>query len=94
MPETMIDFNIYWHFGMLKLILDFKVYWHFRIPELFTVIPFFCLFCFPLGGVDPCEVWCSQPVEKLREYCNVIKIRMFWSLLFTRESTSFMGDFG
>ncbi|XP_032907978.1 E3 ubiquitin-protein ligase TTC3 isoform X2 [Catharus ustulatus] len=47
----------------------------------------------PKTGVDPCEVWCSQPVEKLREYCNVIKIRMFWSLLFSRESTSFMGEF-
>lgn len=52
MPETMIDFNIYWHFGMLKLILDFKVYWHFRIPELFTVIPFFC-FVFPLEELIP-----------------------------------------
>lgn len=48
----------------------------------------------PKTGVDPCEVWCSLPVEKLREYCNVIKIRIFWSLLFTRESTSFMDDYG
>ncbi|XP_063249276.1 E3 ubiquitin-protein ligase TTC3 isoform X5 [Prinia subflava] len=45
-------------------------------------------------GVDPCEVWCSQPVEKLKEYCNVMKIRMFWSLLFTKESTSFVGEYG
>ncbi|XP_053792533.1 E3 ubiquitin-protein ligase TTC3 isoform X2 [Vidua chalybeata] len=46
----------------------------------------------PKTGVDPCEVWCSQPVEKLREICNVMKIRMFWSVLFTRESTSFVDD--
>uniref|UniRef100_A0A8B9Z5F1 Uncharacterized protein n=1 Tax=Buteo japonicus TaxID=224669 RepID=A0A8B9Z5F1_9AVES len=38
--------------------------------------------------VDPCEVWCSQPVDTLREYCNVIKIRIFWPLLFKSESNS------
>ncbi|XP_030919922.1 E3 ubiquitin-protein ligase TTC3 [Geospiza fortis] len=47
----------------------------------------------PKTGVDPCEVWCSQPVEKLREICNVIKIRIFWCGLFTRESTSFVDTF-
>ncbi|OXB79514.1 UNVERIFIED_CONTAM: hypothetical protein H355_000330, partial [Colinus virginianus] len=35
---------------------------------------------------DPCEVWCHQPVDKLREYCNVIKIRIFWPVLFQSES--------
>ncbi|XP_064262599.1 E3 ubiquitin-protein ligase TTC3 isoform X4 [Passer domesticus] len=47
----------------------------------------------PKTGVDVCEVWCSLPVEKLREFCNVIKIRIFWCALFTRESTSFVDDF-
>ncbi|XP_054484400.2 E3 ubiquitin-protein ligase TTC3 isoform X3 [Agelaius phoeniceus] len=47
----------------------------------------------PKTGVDPCEVWCSKPVEKLREICNVIKIRIFWCALFTRESTSFVDTF-
>ncbi|NXI90226.1 TTC3 ligase, partial [Psophia crepitans] len=42
--------------------------------------------------VDPCEVWCSQPVDMLREYCNVIKIRVFWPLLFKRESNSLVAD--
>ncbi|XP_041255943.1 E3 ubiquitin-protein ligase TTC3 isoform X1 [Onychostruthus taczanowskii] len=47
----------------------------------------------PKTGVDPCEVWCSQPVEKLREFCNVMKIRIFWCALFTRESTTFVDEF-
>ncbi|NXJ46571.1 TTC3 ligase, partial [Spizaetus tyrannus] len=42
--------------------------------------------------VDPCEVWCSQPVDTLREYCNVIKIRIFWPLLFKSESNSLVAD--
>ncbi|XP_014111143.1 PREDICTED: E3 ubiquitin-protein ligase TTC3 isoform X1 [Pseudopodoces humilis] len=45
------------------------------------------------AGVDPCEVWCSQPVEKLLEYCNVSKIRLFWSVFFTRRSISFLDEF-
>ncbi|KAM3677909.1 E3 ubiquitin-protein ligase TTC3 isoform 1-T1 [Ammospiza maritima maritima] len=49
--------------------------------------------CKPKTGVDPCDVWCSLPVEKLREICNVIKIRIFWCALFTRESTSFVDTF-
>ncbi|NXN72341.1 TTC3 ligase, partial [Himantopus himantopus] len=47
--------------------------------------------CF-LEDVDPCEVWCSQPVDILREYCNIIKIRIFWPLLFKSESNSFVAD--
>ncbi|KFV59323.1 E3 ubiquitin-protein ligase TTC3, partial [Gavia stellata] len=42
--------------------------------------------------VDPCEVWCSQPVDILREYCNVIKIRIFWPLLFKSESNYLVAD--
>lgn len=48
----------------------------------------------PKTGVDPCEVWCSQPVERLKEYCNVIKIKVFWSLFFTEESISFLAEHG
>ncbi|XP_029876463.1 E3 ubiquitin-protein ligase TTC3 isoform X3 [Aquila chrysaetos chrysaetos] len=46
----------------------------------------------PKTDVDPCEVWCSQPVDTLREYCNVIKIRIFWPLLFKSESNSLVAD--
>ncbi|XP_071423208.1 E3 ubiquitin-protein ligase TTC3 isoform X2 [Pithys albifrons albifrons] len=46
----------------------------------------------PRTGVDPCEVWCQQPVEKLREHCDVIKIHIFWPLLFTREGTYFLDE--
>ncbi|XP_068769715.1 E3 ubiquitin-protein ligase TTC3 isoform X2 [Struthio camelus] len=42
--------------------------------------------------VDPCEAWCSQPVDILREYCNIIKIRIFWPLLFKSESNSLVAD--
>ncbi|XP_021261044.1 E3 ubiquitin-protein ligase TTC3 isoform X3 [Numida meleagris] len=48
----------------------------------------------PKTDVDPCEVWCRQPVDKLREYCNVIKIRIFWPLLFQCESNYLVADWG
>ncbi|KAM9300003.1 E3 ubiquitin-protein ligase TTC3 isoform 3-T3 [Morus bassanus] len=46
----------------------------------------------PKTDVDPCEVWCSQQVDILREYCNIIKIRIFWPLLFKSESNSLVAD--
>ncbi|XP_074956313.1 E3 ubiquitin-protein ligase TTC3 isoform X1 [Phalacrocorax aristotelis] len=46
----------------------------------------------PKTDVDPCEVWCSQPVDILREYCNIIRIRIFWPLLFKSESNSLVAD--
>ncbi|XP_061857095.1 E3 ubiquitin-protein ligase TTC3 isoform X3 [Colius striatus] len=46
----------------------------------------------PKTDVDPCEAWCSQPVDVLREYCNIIKIRMFWPLLFNGEANSLLVD--
>ncbi|XP_014793678.1 PREDICTED: E3 ubiquitin-protein ligase TTC3 isoform X2 [Calidris pugnax] len=46
----------------------------------------------PKTGVDPCEVWCSQPVDTLRDYCNIIKIRILWPLLFKSESNSLGAD--
>uniref|UniRef100_A0A8B9DP53 Uncharacterized protein n=1 Tax=Anser cygnoides TaxID=8845 RepID=A0A8B9DP53_ANSCY len=58
------------------------------MPELYSPIPNYFL-----KDVDPCEVWCSQPVDVLREYCNVIKIRIFWPLLFKSESNSLVGVF-
>ncbi|XP_042722667.1 E3 ubiquitin-protein ligase TTC3 isoform X1 [Lagopus leucura] len=48
----------------------------------------------PKTDVDPCEVWCRQPVDKLREYCNVIKICIFWPLLFQSESNYLVADWG
>ncbi|KFQ18391.1 E3 ubiquitin-protein ligase TTC3, partial [Merops nubicus] len=42
--------------------------------------------------VDPCEVWCSQPVDVLREYCNIIRIRLFWPLLFKNDVNSLVAD--
>ncbi|XP_068273537.1 E3 ubiquitin-protein ligase TTC3 isoform X2 [Nyctibius grandis] len=48
----------------------------------------------PKTDVDPCEVWCSQPVDILIEYCNVIKIRIFWPLLFKSGSNSLAVDWG
>uniref|UniRef100_A0A8C2T5K7 RING-type E3 ubiquitin transferase n=1 Tax=Coturnix japonica TaxID=93934 RepID=A0A8C2T5K7_COTJA len=48
----------------------------------------------PKTDVDPCEVWCRQPVDKLREYCNIIKIRIFWPLLFQSESNYLVADWG
>ncbi|XP_010226687.1 PREDICTED: E3 ubiquitin-protein ligase TTC3 [Tinamus guttatus] len=46
----------------------------------------------PRTDVDPCEAWCSQPIDILREYCNIIKIRIFWPLLFKSESNSLVSD--
>ncbi|NXK83630.1 TTC3 ligase, partial [Amazona guildingii] len=42
--------------------------------------------------VDPCEVWCSQPADVLIECCDVIKILIFWPLLFKSESNSLAAD--
>ncbi|NWI19522.1 TTC3 ligase, partial [Crypturellus soui] len=49
-------------------------------------------FFFLIKDVDPCEAWCSQPIDILREYCNIIKIRIFWPLLFKSESNSLVSD--
>ncbi|KAM8819862.1 E3 ubiquitin-protein ligase TTC3 [Eudromia elegans] len=46
----------------------------------------------PRTDVDPCEAWCNQPIDMLREYCNVIKIRIFWPLLFKSESNSLAAE--
>ncbi|KAM4682655.1 E3 ubiquitin-protein ligase TTC3 isoform 5-T5 [Amazona ochrocephala] len=46
----------------------------------------------PKTDVDPCEVWCSQPADVLIECCDVIKILIFWPLLFKSESNSLAAD--
>ncbi|XP_072471054.1 E3 ubiquitin-protein ligase TTC3 isoform X3 [Notamacropus eugenii] len=35
--------------------------------------------------LDICKIWCSKPLHILRDYCDVIKIYIFWPLLFQRE---------
>ncbi|KAM5281187.1 E3 ubiquitin-protein ligase TTC3 [Ctenodactylus gundi] len=35
-----------------------------------------------------CSVWCSKPVSVLREYCDTIKIYVFWPILFQRRNSS------
>ncbi|XP_036603868.1 E3 ubiquitin-protein ligase TTC3 [Trichosurus vulpecula] len=35
--------------------------------------------------LDICKIWCSKPLHVLRDYCDVIKIYIFWPLLFQRE---------
>ncbi|XP_069727681.1 E3 ubiquitin-protein ligase TTC3 isoform X3 [Phaenicophaeus curvirostris] len=42
----------------------------------------------PKTDVDPCQVWCSLPIDVLREYCDIIKVSVFWSPLFVSESNS------
>ncbi|XP_044526221.1 E3 ubiquitin-protein ligase TTC3-like [Gracilinanus agilis] len=37
--------------------------------------------------LDICKIWCSKPLHVLRDYCDVIKIYIFWPLLFQREQT-------
>uniref|UniRef100_A0A8B9FN65 Uncharacterized protein n=1 Tax=Amazona collaria TaxID=241587 RepID=A0A8B9FN65_9PSIT len=46
----------------------------------------------PKTDVDPCEVWCSQPADVLIECCDVIKILIFWPLVFKSGSSSLAAD--
>ncbi|KAM6314319.1 E3 ubiquitin-protein ligase TTC3 isoform 2-T2 [Podargus strigoides] len=48
----------------------------------------------PKTDVDPCEVWCNKPVDILREYCNIIKIRIVWPYLYTKECYTLVADIG
>ncbi|XP_030316378.1 E3 ubiquitin-protein ligase TTC3 [Calypte anna] len=45
-----------------------------------------------ISNADPCEAWCSQTVDILREYCDVIKMRIFWPILFQSERNSSIED--
>ncbi|XP_045140397.1 E3 ubiquitin-protein ligase TTC3 isoform X2 [Echinops telfairi] len=35
---------------------------------------------------DICRIWCHKPVTVLREYCDAIKVYVFWPLLFQRQN--------
>ncbi|XP_010634873.1 E3 ubiquitin-protein ligase TTC3 isoform X2 [Fukomys damarensis] len=37
---------------------------------------------------DICSIWCSKPVSDLHDYCDAIKIYIFWPLLFKHQHTS------
>ncbi|XP_054556255.1 E3 ubiquitin-protein ligase TTC3 isoform X3 [Talpa occidentalis] len=37
---------------------------------------------------DICNMWCSKPISVLQDYCDAIKIYIFWPLLFQRQHSS------
>ncbi|XP_006774192.1 PREDICTED: E3 ubiquitin-protein ligase TTC3 isoform X1 [Myotis davidii] len=37
---------------------------------------------------DICNMWCTKPVSILRDYCDAIKIHIFWPLLFQHQHSS------
>ncbi|XP_016076159.1 PREDICTED: E3 ubiquitin-protein ligase TTC3 isoform X2 [Miniopterus natalensis] len=37
---------------------------------------------------DICSMWCSKPISVLRDYCDAIKIHIFWPLLFQHQHSS------
>nr|XP_037845435.1 E3 ubiquitin-protein ligase TTC3-like [Chlorocebus sabaeus] len=37
---------------------------------------------------DICSIWCSKPISVLQEYCDAIKINIFWPLLFQHQNSS------
>ncbi|XP_045373748.1 E3 ubiquitin-protein ligase TTC3 isoform X4 [Camelus bactrianus] len=37
---------------------------------------------------DICTMWCSKPISVLQDYCDAIKIHVFWPLLFQRQHSS------
>ncbi|KAM9697415.1 E3 ubiquitin-protein ligase TTC3 isoform 2-T2 [Dama dama] len=37
---------------------------------------------------DICTMWCSKPVSVLQDYCDAIKVHIFWPLLFQRQQSS------
>ncbi|XP_037687519.1 E3 ubiquitin-protein ligase TTC3 [Choloepus didactylus] len=37
---------------------------------------------------DICSLWCSKPVSVLHDYCDAIKVYVFWPLLFQRQQNS------
>ncbi|XP_049730797.1 E3 ubiquitin-protein ligase TTC3 [Elephas maximus indicus] len=39
---------------------------------------------------DICRIWCSKPVSVLKEYCDAIKVFIFWPLLFQRQHGSLL----
>ncbi|XP_051006239.1 E3 ubiquitin-protein ligase TTC3 [Acomys russatus] len=37
---------------------------------------------------DICNIWCSKPLSILQEYCDTIKLYIFWPLLFRHQHSS------
>uniref|UniRef100_A0A2K6NCA2 E3 ubiquitin-protein ligase TTC3 n=2 Tax=Rhinopithecus roxellana TaxID=61622 RepID=A0A2K6NCA2_RHIRO len=37
---------------------------------------------------DICSIWCSKPISVLQDYCDAIKINIFWPLLFQHRNSS------
>ncbi|XP_017658655.2 E3 ubiquitin-protein ligase TTC3 isoform X2 [Nannospalax galili] len=37
---------------------------------------------------DICNIWCSKPLSLLRDYCDTIKLYIFWPLLFQHQHSS------
>uniref|UniRef100_A0A2K5ZJH3 E3 ubiquitin-protein ligase TTC3 n=1 Tax=Mandrillus leucophaeus TaxID=9568 RepID=A0A2K5ZJH3_MANLE len=37
---------------------------------------------------DICSIWCSKPISVLQDYCDAIKINIFWPLLFQHQNSS------
>uniref|UniRef100_A0A8C5VMB5 Tetratricopeptide repeat domain 3 n=1 Tax=Microcebus murinus TaxID=30608 RepID=A0A8C5VMB5_MICMU len=37
---------------------------------------------------DICSIWCNKPVSVLQDYCDAIKINIFWPLLFQHQNSS------
>ncbi|XP_021570133.1 E3 ubiquitin-protein ligase TTC3 [Carlito syrichta] len=37
---------------------------------------------------DICSIWCSKPISVLQDYCDAIKINIFWPLLFQHRNCS------
>ncbi|XP_077893631.1 uncharacterized protein LOC144374767 [Ictidomys tridecemlineatus] len=38
--------------------------------------------------LDICNIWCSKPLSVLQDYCDAIKIYIFWPLLFQHQHSS------
>ncbi|XP_012495526.1 PREDICTED: E3 ubiquitin-protein ligase TTC3 [Propithecus coquereli] len=37
---------------------------------------------------DICSIWCNKPISLLQDYCDAIKINIFWPLLFQHQNSS------
>uniref|UniRef100_I3M409 Uncharacterized protein n=1 Tax=Ictidomys tridecemlineatus TaxID=43179 RepID=I3M409_ICTTR len=37
---------------------------------------------------DICNIWCSKPLSVLQDYCDAIKMNIFWPLLFQHQHSS------
>uniref|UniRef100_A0A8C2V5W7 Tetratricopeptide repeat domain 3 n=1 Tax=Chinchilla lanigera TaxID=34839 RepID=A0A8C2V5W7_CHILA len=42
---------------------------------------------------DICNLWCSKPVSDLHDYCDAIKIYIFWPLLFNHQHAAIVPRF-